>query len=141
MSTRGASRTTSWGPVPIRLMVGLIFLLHGGQKLFVIGLGGVAGFMAQIGIPLPGIAAVAVTAVEFLGGLALLVGLGTRVAAPFLTVAMVVALLSVARKEPFFGGYELNLVLIGATLSLALLGSGTLSLDGILRRDRRRSEG
>src|SRR2546428_11013927 len=77
MSAQGNSWTANWGLVPLRLVVGLVFIVHGGQKLFVFGLGGAAGFMAKVGIPWPFLAAVVVIAVEILGGLALLPWLGT----------------------------------------------------------------
>src|SRR5256885_4935117 len=81
MNAQGNSWAVNWGLVPLRLVVGLVFAVHGAQKLFVFGLGGAAGFMAKVGIPLPSVAAVVVMAVEILGGLALLLGLGTPVAA------------------------------------------------------------
>src|SRR2546430_15634399 len=80
MSAQANSWTANWGLVPLRLVVGLVFIVHGGQKLFVFGLGGAAGFMAKVGIPWPFLAAVVVIAVEILGGLALILGLGTRLA-------------------------------------------------------------
>jgi len=77
-----------WGITVMRVVVGIVFLLHGGQKFFVWGFGGVAAFMGQIGIPAPMLAAVVVTLVEFLGGLALLLGLFTRWVAIPLAVNM-----------------------------------------------------
>src|SRR5438093_35861 len=68
MSAQGNSLTANWGLVPLRLVVGLVFIVHGGQKLFVFGLGGAAGFMAKVGIPWPFLAAVVVIAVEIPGG-------------------------------------------------------------------------
>src|SRR5712692_9979387 len=76
MFAQGNSWTANWGLVPLRLVVGLVFIVHGGQKLLVFGLGGTAGFMAKVGIPWPFLAAVVVIAVEILGGLALVLGLG-----------------------------------------------------------------
>src|SRR3989442_14031089 len=76
MNAQGNSWAVNWGLVPLRLVIGLVFAVHGAQKLFVFGLGGAAGFMAKWGIPLPSVAAVVVMAVEILGGLALILGLG-----------------------------------------------------------------
>jgi putative oxidoreductase len=70
------------GILPLRLVVGLVFVMHGGQKLFSTGLVGTTGFLGQLGIPLPGVAAVVLIAVELLGGLAILLGLRTRIVAP-----------------------------------------------------------
>jgi len=102
MHAQESSWAADWGLVPLRLVVGLVFVVHGAQKLFVFGLGGAAGFMATVGIPLPSVAAVVVTAVEILGGLALKMG--------------------------FVGGYEFELTLFAASLSLALLGAGPVSV-------------
>lgn len=50
------------GVLALRLVVGLVFVMHGGQKLFVFRLAGTAGFMAKVGNPAPMLAAVVVTA-------------------------------------------------------------------------------
>jgi putative oxidoreductase len=121
----------SWGLLPLRLVVGAVFVAHGGQKLFVFGLGGTAGFMAQIGIPAPGLAAVVVTFVELLGGLALALGLLTRLASLLLAIDMVVAVVVVHLPAGFFlpRGSEFALTLLGATVTLLLTGPGALALD------------
>ena len=56
----------AWGVTVLRVVIGLVFLVHGSQKLFVTGMTGVAGFMTQTGVPLPMTAAVVVTAIEVL---------------------------------------------------------------------------
>ena len=134
MNTQANSWTSRWGPVPLRLVVGLVFLVHSAQKLFVFGLGGTAGFMAKVGIPSPTVAAVVVTAVELLGGLALILGLATRLAAALLAIDMLVAILAVRLSAGFLGGYEFELTLLGAAVSLALLGAGPMSLDAVRSR-------
>ena len=134
MNAQGNSRAADWGLVPLRLVVGLVFVVHGAQKLFVFGLGGAAGFMAKVGIPLPFVAAVVVMAVEILGGLALILGLGTRVAAALLAFEMLVAILTVRLKMGFVGGYEFELTLLAASLSLVLLGAGPVSVKTVVAR-------
>src|SRR5215475_11468550 len=67
----------SWGLTLLRVAVGVIFVAHGGQKFFM-GFSNVAGFLGGIGIPYPTGAAILLTAVEFLGGLALIGGVLTR---------------------------------------------------------------
>jgi putative oxidoreductase len=134
MNAKGNSWAVNWGLVPLRLVVGLVFIVHGAQKLFVFGIGGAAGFMAKVGIPLPYVAAVVVTAVELLGGLALVLGLGTRLAAALLAIEMVVALLTVRLKLGFVSGYEFELTLLAANLSLVLLGAGPVSVKRALSR-------
>src|SRR5438445_13803743 len=134
MSAQGNSWPANWGLVPLRLVVGLVFIVHGGQKLFVFGLGGAAGFMAKVGIPWPFLAAVVVIAVEILGGLALILGLGTRLAAALLAIEMVVAILTVRLKMGFVGGYEFELTLLAASLSLVLLAAGPLTVRQVFAR-------
>lgn len=115
----------------LRLFVGGIFIAHGALKLFG-GLSGFAGFLQQAGVPLPDIMAPLVAAVEFLGGVAIILGLGTRTASLLLTVVMVVAMVTVTLKAGFSGGYDLNLALIGGLLALVLAGPGKIAHGGDL---------
>ena len=134
MNANGLTQIQGWGITALRVVVGIVFLAHGGQKLFVWGFGGVAGFLGQVGIPAPMLAAVVVTLVEFLGGLALLLGLFTRWAAIPLAINMAVAILTVHLRAGFFlpNGYEFALTLLAANVALILLGSGEASLDSLL---------
>lgn len=127
-----------WGMLPLRVVVGLVFLMHGGQKLFVYGLSGAAGAMTQMGIPLPGLAAVVVTFVELLGGLAIITGLFTRWAGVLLAIDMTVAILKVRIGGGFFApsGFEFELTLLGAALTLAAVGAGGVSVDRLLDRGK-----
>jgi len=115
----------------LRLFVGVVFLVHGAIKLFG-GLEGFAGFMQQQGIPLAGIMAPTVAAIEFFGGLALILGTGTRIASLLLTGVMVVAIFTVTIKVGFAGGYDLNLALLGGLLALLLAGPGKPAMGGDL---------
>jgi putative oxidoreductase len=128
----------AWGIAAIRFIVGLVFLVHGSQKLFVYGFGGVAGFMGKLGIPAPGVSAVVVTLVEFLGGLVLIAGLFTRWAAILLAIDMAVAVLAVHLRHGFFmpQGYEFALTLLGVNVGLALTGAGACALENVLTKDR-----
>src|SRR5207249_5752548 len=82
----------------------------------------------------PFLAAVVVIAVEILGGLALILGLGTRLAAALLAIDMVVAVLAVRLAAGFVGGYEFELTLLAASLSLALLGGGPVTVRQVFAR-------
>ena len=119
----------------IRVIVGLAFLLHGWQKVFTIGFAGVGGFFGSLGIPAAGFFAIVVSLVELLGGLALILGIGTRIAGALLTITMLVAMLTVHLPNGFFAsdnGIELVLVLGAATLAFTITGAGNLSLDARL---------
>jgi putative oxidoreductase len=131
-------RQLNAGLAVLRLIVGTIFVAHGGQKLFVHGLEGVTAGFAGMGIPLAGVTAPAVAFVELLGGIALVLGLLTRPAAVGLAVVMAGAVLLAHLPAGFFlpNGYEFALALLGSTVLLALTGAGTYSLDAVLQARR-----
>ena len=134
-STQSTAALSAWGFLILRLAVGAVFVMHGWQKLTVMGVGGVAGFFGSLGIPFPEVAALVVTLVELVGGLALILGLGTRLAGALLAINMLVALLLVHLPNGFAvenGGYEFVLVLLAASIFFALSGPGRLSLDARL---------
>ncbi len=126
----------------VRFIVGLVFLVHGSQKLFVFGFHGVQMFFTQGHIPLPAASAVVVTLVEFLGGVALILGLGTRIAAALIAINMLGAIVFVHLKGGFFApaGFEYPLTLLIASAGLAIAGSGAFALDNLLRRGNRRDD-
>lgn len=128
---------TGWGLTLLRIVVGVIFVVHGGQKLFQFGIPGVTQSFTQMGVPAASIAAIVVTIVEFIGGIALILGAGTRIVALLLAADMLVATLLVHMPNGFFvsdGGYEFTLLLLGASLALALSGPGNAAVDAMLRR-------
>jgi putative oxidoreductase len=125
----------------IRIPLGVIFIGHGGQKLF--GFFGGRGLQATIqdyerflGVP-PFRTAIGI-AFEFFGGIAVILGLKTRVASLGLAVIMVVAMIRIHWANGFFinwplepgrgHGIEMNLALLGMCLALAVAGPGRYSL-------------
>lgn len=113
------------GLLPLRFVLGLVFLMHGGQKFFVFGRDGTADILAKLGIPLPSIFAIVVIAVELLGGLAILLGVFARIAGALLAFEMVIAILVARLRGGFFApyGYEFELTLLGACVTIAFLGA------------------
>ena len=119
----------------IRVVVGIVFFVHGWQKVFTFGFEGVGGFFGSLGIPAAGFFAIVVSLLELLGGLALILGIGTRVVGLLLAIDMLVALLVVHLPNGFFvsdNGYELVLVLGAAALAFAITGASSISLDNRL---------
>jgi putative oxidoreductase len=118
----------------IRIITGLVFAMHGGQKLFVYGFDGVTGAFTQMGIPMAAVAGPAVALLEFFGGLALILGLLTRFAGLGLAINMLGALFFVHAKAGFFmpNGYEFVLTLLAGAAALTVAGAGRYSLDALL---------
>jgi putative oxidoreductase len=129
----------AWALTVLRIVTGVVFLMHGWQKLAMMGIGGFAGFLGQLGIPGAEVAAVVVTVLELVGGLALILGVGTRWVAIPLAIDMLVALFTVHLAAGFFaseGGYELVLLLFAACVALILGGSGAFALENLARGRR-----
>jgi putative oxidoreductase len=120
----------------LRLVVGLLFVGHGAQKLFGVfgggGLNGTAGMFDNIGLQPGWLHARAAGTAEFLGGALIALGLFTPFAAAALIGVMVAAIGTVHAKNGIWNtnqGYEFNLVLIAAVFALAGIGAGAWSLD------------
>jgi putative oxidoreductase len=139
LDTALPTNRTDLGLAILRVTTGTILAAHGAQKLFVYGVAGVSGAFAQMGIPMPGIAGPSTGLVELLGGLALIVGLLTRLAGFGLAIAMLGAIGFVHLAGGFFApnGIEFPLALLGATVALAVAGAGRYSLDALIARRRR----
>ncbi|MDQ0253430.1 putative membrane protein YphA (DoxX/SURF4 family) [Evansella vedderi] len=129
-------RKVDLGITIVRVIVGLIFFAHGMDKV-VRGLGNTMDYFASLGIP--GFLAIAVAFIELVGGLALILGLGTRLVATMLIPVMLGAIYFVHWPEGLMrsaagAGYELNLILLGACLHLALSGSNYFAVDSLLEK-------
>ena len=124
------------GIAVLRVVVGIVFFMHGKQKLMGFGYHGVVGFLHVIGLPLPQVAAVFLLVAEVGGGIALILGVLTRWAAMLNACDMLVALLMVHWKNGFFlpHGYEFALTLLAANICLIFAGPGTPSVDSLMAR-------
>jgi putative oxidoreductase len=125
-----------WLPLAIaRLTVGWVFLQSGWGKLH--DLEGVTAFFASLGIPAAHLQAPLVAGIEFGGGLLLLIGLGTRLAAAPLIGVMGVAIATALWSDvevlsDLFALAEFGYIVL--LLALAVFGSGALSADALIRR-------
>jgi putative oxidoreductase len=125
-----------YGITVLRIIVGIIFMAHGSQKLFGMfggyGLEGTAQYMASLGLSPGYLMALMSGSAEFFGGLALVIGLLARPAALVLIVMLVIAILSVHIHNGLFmanNGYEFALALLGGAIAVLFEGAGRLSLD------------
>jgi putative oxidoreductase len=125
----------AYGLLFLRVIVGLTLFAHGAQKLFGWwegpGLGGIRGWLQSMGFAMPSVMALMVGLSEG-SGLLFALGLFTPFAALLMASGMVVAIGSVHWAKGWWlskGGYEYNLVLFGASVSVAATGPGRFSLD------------
>ena len=120
----------------LRVVTGAAFMFHGWYKIQ--GPGGAFGWMGSEA-PVPGVLQGTAVLAEFGGGLALILGLLTPVAALGIACTMVVALalVHVPQGHPFVGqpgkhSFELAAGYLANVILLVLLGPGILSLDAFL---------
>ena len=114
-----------FGPLPIRILAGIAFIVAGLPKFENIAV--TQGFFQQFGLP-PGLT-FPIYLLEAIGGIFLLVGVVTRIAAALFVIEMIGATLVVGLSQGFVGGYELTLLLMVICLSLLLTGPGRISIE------------
>jgi len=137
-ATKPTARQLGIGLLILRLALGTVFLVHGGQKLFTMGMAASAGMMANLGVPAPSLVGPLVAIVEPLAGLAIVLGLLTRVAGLAVAVEMVGAILLVHLPNGFFvpKGIEFPMMLLASALTLMALGAGPWSIDNTIAARR-----
>jgi putative oxidoreductase len=131
--------STTMGQTLLRVVVGVIMAAHGWQKMM--DFGAWQSQVASLGIPMPEIAAPLALAAELLGGLGLIFGLFTRLAAFGVFCNMAVAIATVHLHKGLFakdGGFEFPLVLAAAAVFFIATGPGPLSLEAFMRKRARR---
>ncbi len=136
-----------WAPLPLRLIIGFGFIYHGFPKISAEGHQTFVATLSRIHVPAPGLMAWVAGVVEFVGGIALILGIFVTIACVLLSLDMLVALFKVhwvagfsfmnftgmGPNGPTFGlpGYEVNLLYIAGLVALIFGGAGALSFDGL----------
>jgi putative oxidoreductase len=119
------------GKLILRVVLGVIFFAHGLSK-FQGGINNTVSFFDSIGIP--GFMAYVVAIIELVGGIAMIIGLGTRIVSVLFTVVMLGAIFTVKLPAGLLGngqtgGYELDLALLAMAIYFATANKSVLSLD------------
>jgi putative oxidoreductase len=126
-------RQVSLGLAVLRIATGVVFLNHGYQKMFGFGLSGVTGAFTHMGVPLPGVVAPLIAVLECFGSIALILGFLTRPLALLFVCDMLGAILLVQLKNGF-SHFELEFMLLCASIALFFTGAGEFSVDVLLGR-------
>jgi putative oxidoreductase len=131
------TRNADYAAFVLRLSLGTMYVAHGTMKLVVFGPAGTAGFFEAIG--LPGILGYATMYAEIFGGLALILGIGSRLVAAALVPVLIGSILFVHGDKGWVfsapgGGWEYPAFLVAASIVQVMLGNGGFALR--LRRER-----
>ncbi|WP_252503147.1 DoxX family protein [Sporosarcina sp. Marseille-Q4943] len=122
-----------WSLLILRVVLGITFLIHGVAK-FQMGLGNVAGWFESIGIL--GFLGYVIAFIELLGGLALILGIGTRLFSAMIAIVMLGAIFTAKLSVGFMGaetaGYELDIALLTIAVVLLISGSRLFALENKL---------
>ena len=151
MNERKQNALLGWTLIPLRLVLGYGFMVHGWAK-WSRGPAGFARLLEQIGVPFPNVSAWFVTLLELFGGFAILAGVLIAVVSIPLIVSLLVAMFTVHLKYgfssintigltpsgPVFGppGFEVDLLYIAGLLVLLMNGAGKFSIDFALAQRR-----
>jgi putative oxidoreductase len=143
-ANRSMAALQEWAPLPLRLIVGYGFIAHGYAK-FARGPETFAVVLHTLGVPAPTLLAWLTTAVEMLGGFAVLIGAFVPLASLPMAIVLLTALVTVHLPYGFFSvklaavtaegvkfgpvGYEVILLYLAALAALAVGGAGPLSFD------------
>jgi putative oxidoreductase len=121
----------------LRVVLGITFLIHGYVK-FQGGIENTVGWFASIG--LPGVLAYGVAVVELVGGILLIIGLGSRIVSALYVLLMAGAIFTAKLSVGFIGvqgaGYELDLAFLAMALVIAINGSKLYAVDQIVFKQK-----
>ncbi len=126
------SKLIEFAPLPLRVIAGVGFMIHGLPKI--LDIGKTQGSFMNMGLPHD--LAILIGLLEFIGGLAILLGVFTRIAAGLLAIQMIGAILLVKLSKGFIDGFELDLLYLAIMISLLITGPGFLSIEkSLLKRE------
>ena len=132
----GCTLDFRWGVVPVRVLMGLIFVVAGWNKVAA-GFGVVASNFAKMGLPIPGVTGPFIALLELIGGALLLLGFAGRWLGLLFAIEFVVAAFVVKLPTVGWTNSRLDLMLLAGGLLLFFAGSGRLSLDEVWLERRR----
>ncbi|HEY0214624.1 MAG TPA: DoxX family protein [Paenirhodobacter sp.] len=130
-------KTAPYAALVLRVLTGVLFLIHGLTKLFVFTPAGTAGYFASLG--LPGFLGPVIMVVELAAGVALILGIATRPVAAIMAVQLLVAALLGHAANGFGfgnpgGGWEYPVMWAIVMAALALLGDGAKAIYPLPKR-------
>lgn len=137
-STTPSQGRLAIGVLILRVALGAVFIVHGGQKLFMMGPSGTGEMLVQMGVPAATVIGPLLSVIEPLAGIGVLLGLLTRLAALAIACDMLGAILTFHIHHGFFVpiGVEFVMMNCASGLALAILGAGPFSIDHAIERRR-----
>jgi putative oxidoreductase len=137
-STTPSQRQLGFALLVLRLALGAVFIVHGGQKLFMLGPAGTGEMLGKMGIPAANLIGPLLALIEPLAGVGVLLGLVTRLAGLAIACDMLGAILTFHIHHGFFvpGGIEFVMMNCASGLALAVLGAGPFSVDHAIEQRR-----
>ena len=140
-STTPSQRQLGLGLVVLRLALGAVFIVHGGQKLFMLGPSGTGGMLVKMGIPAANLIGPVLSVVEPLAAIGVLLGLVTRLSGVAIAIDMLGAIVTFHIHNGFFVpiGVEFVMMNCAAGLTLAIVGAGPYSVDHVIEQRRGRA--
>ena len=126
-------KLAQYGPLPLRILAGIAFIIHGLPKIS--NIVGTEHFFTNM-IGLPAVMALPIGLLEVIGGIALLVGVLTRIGSILFIIEMIGSTIVAKLSRGFVGGYELDLLLMAISISLLMTGPGRISIEwNLLKRE------
>ncbi len=116
----------------IRIALAIVFVIHGWLKFS--GLEAAGEAFGSLGAPMPHFLAFVAAVIEFFGGIAILLGLYSRIAAGLIACTMATAIFSVHFADGFVGGYEYPFVLLFVALAVVFGGPGKMTINYIINK-------